>query len=64
MMHIIESEEVAKTLASLAPLTRLSRNDAHNSSLSFLLPSVNLLAKLEAAAVKNVTATHSVKLPS
>ena len=32
MMHIIESEEVAKTLASLAPLTRLSRNDAHNST--------------------------------
>ena len=29
MMHIIESEEVAKTLTTLAPLTTLSRNDAH-----------------------------------
>ena len=29
MMHIIESEEVAKTLTTLAPLTTLSRKDAH-----------------------------------
>ena len=30
MMHIIESEQGAKTLATLAPLTTLLQNDAHN----------------------------------
>ena len=31
-MHIIESGEVAKTLATLTPLTNLSQNDAYYST--------------------------------
>ena len=53
-MHIIESEEVPKTMTTLAPLTTLSRNDAHYTCY-------NDLSAVAAAAVK---ATHMWTRPS
>ena len=41
-MHIIESGEVVKTLATLAPLTSLPRNDATNLGATFLTNIVQL----------------------